>query len=82
MQAAGCAVPPAHTLPGPPPAVTHVPVPPAHAFDDVEVDAYPGEQEHATGCAAPPAHALPTTHAMQDPLPAAPLHATVVVDTL
>lgn len=69
---AGCADPPAHTLPAPQPVAEQlVAFVTAQACEDVSVEANPAAHEHAAGTAAAPAHAYPaphTAHVAEDPL--------------
>ncbi len=58
----------------------HDAVAPAHAVDDVDVEAYPGVQEHATGCDDPPSHKLPAGQLAQ--VAAVPVQDKEVVDVL
>ena len=78
VQSAGCAEPPAHTLPTPHPAVRQVEDVVTHALDVVAVDAYPGEQEHAVGWAPFSLQNKPDPHAVH--VPVTPAQPIVVVD--
>ena len=59
LHTAGCADPPAHTLPAPQPVAEQVADTASQALDVVAVEAHPGEHVHATAVAPPPAHQYP-----------------------
>jgi hypothetical protein len=68
-QRAGCADPPAHTLPAPHPVVKHVDAVATQDVEDMAVDARPTAQLQGIGAA--PRQALPAGQGLQTP-PARP----------
>ena len=78
VHVAGCAEPPAHTLPASQPVVEQVADVVTQALDVGTVEAHPGEQVHAAAWAPLPVQLKPAPHARHVLLP--PEHADVAVE--